>query len=108
MNSLEKQHVDFKKSNSVFFYSKPGCPYCEKLNSDLTNYGIPFKEIKIQSQDVSTMLKNVTKMTTYPMLFIGPQQIGGYSDFLQLCMTNQIEEKLNNVNIKPSKSTLDF
>ena len=108
MDSLKKNFNKFKKSDAVFFYSKPGCPYCDKLKVELESYAIPFTEIKIESKDISSMLKEVTGLNTFPMLFFGPNKIGGYSDFISLCMTNQLNEKLNLIGLKSEKESLDF
>lgn len=91
--------------NTVFFISKDGCKYCKMLEMELNNMSIPFNKLTLDSQsdsytDSIEYLKKKTDCKTFPMLYIGEQFVGGYSDFMQKRLSNEIEEMLNVINIK--------
>lgn len=86
---------------SILFYSKDMCIFCKKLEDLLFEYSIPFKKITPTSAEIDE-IKRFTKMTTFPMVLIGNECIGGYTEFYHLLMTNGLEDKLkaNNIDIK--------
>lgn len=86
---------------SILFYSKEFCPFCKKLEDLLLEYSIPFKKVTPTKTEIDG-IKNITKMTTFPMVMIGEECIGGYTEFYILLMTNGLEDKLkeNNIDIK--------
>ena len=84
----------------VFYFSKTGCSYCNRLNSDLTELQIPFRVIQLEPADYETLFA-ITKSRTFPQLFINHQYVGGYTDFSNLCMTNSIATLLAPVGITP-------
>jgi glutaredoxin len=97
---MEKVFKDLKTSNTVFYFSKAGCPYCEKLAKELSEHKIPFQQIKIDNVEHSKKLKELTGMSTFPMLYIGSTKIGGFSDFYSLLITNQLSALLNSIGLK--------
>lgn len=70
-----------KAQGGIFFYSKDGCPWCQLLETELKQSGFTcYRVIKLDSK-YHAKLKELTGMTTFPMLFFGEQCIGGYSEF---------------------------
>jgi len=88
-------------ANIFTFYSKEGCIYCASLESDLKSMCIPYTK-KVPCPEDIAALKVKTGMSTFPMIFIGEECIGGYKDFNHMVMTNTLGEKLNAHNIKCS------
>jgi glutaredoxin len=87
-------------SGQVFYVSKPGCPFCVSLASELTSHSVPFTEYIPKDQDETDTIKLHTNMTSFPMLFIGKKLIGGYNDLIHLVMTNQLATLLETVGIE--------
>lgn len=98
--NLEGVLKENMENGKVFFFSKEGCTYCGLLENDLKEYNISYKKIMITSVEDSLILKTLTGLNTYPMVYFGKNQIGGYNEFLSLCLTNELEKKLNESNIK--------
>ena len=72
-----------KDKNDVFFFSKKDCIFCQKLEKDLTRYGIRFRKIEL----LDVMKGNMCKLInwyTFPMLFIADEFIGGYTQFKEM------------------------
>ena len=91
----------------VVFFSKVGCPYCDKLEQDLINMEIPFEKIIPLTEEIPE-LKVMTKMTTFPMVYIGKECIGGYSDFSNLIATNNLQNKIQENTGVAINIPLDF
>lgn len=94
-----------KDSKSVYFFSKVGCTYCIKLEESLDSLNIPYTKYVLDPADsnygcVAGHLKDKTAMTTFPMLYIGLELVGGYSDFKTLEITNGLEPKLKAIGLK--------
>ena len=84
---------------SIKVYAKEDCIYCKKLDILLAEYNIKHTKQYLSTTKQIVDLKNISKMNTFPMVFIGPECIGGYTEFLNLLMTNSFEEKLKAHNI---------
>ena len=84
---------------SIKVYAKHGCPFCDKLDDLMHEYDIKHTKYYPSTPKQISDLKEVSKMNTFPMIFIGPECVGGYTDFLHLLMTNTFEEKLKAHNI---------
>lgn len=90
-----------QEKQRVFFFSRDTCPYCDKLAHELTQMHVPFHKITIPIEDAQakTNLVSFTNCTTFPQLFVGSTFVGGYSAFIGLVMTNQLQELFAKVNI---------
>lgn len=88
-------------NNHVFFFSREECPYCVMMSKDLDYLEIPFEKIMIPREDIAARdtLVSMTKLKTFPQLFIGNEFIGGYDALTKLIMTNQLQVKLASVGI---------
>ncbi|MBF7072031.1 glutathione peroxidase [Glaciecola sp. MH2013] len=70
----------------VSLFTKPGCPFCAKAKTLLSDAGYEFEEIVLGSQASLASLKAISGRDTVPQVFIGGQHIGGSDDleaFLQ-------------------------
>lgn len=95
---LESQ---LQQNNAIFFFSKEGCPYCDKLTEALNELDLPYSKYMVSGNpEESRQLKEATGIPTYPMLFFGAAAIGGYSDFMRLQLTSQLQEKLKAIGIE--------
>lgn len=85
--SILKQH-----ENTVFFFSRDECKYCEKLARELQMLKIPFTTIKVEKSDTDTSkaLVDLTGHKSYPMLYIGKTFIGGYTEFVKLVVSQKL------------------
>jgi glutaredoxin len=102
---FDPQKIIEDNHNNVFFFSKEQCPYCDKLERDLISHSIPFNKYTYDPshelyQDNVKVLKEVTGMNTFPMLYFGAKRIGGYSDFNTLAISNMLPQALEPIGIK--------
>lgn len=67
---------------SVTVYSLDYCPYCVQAKSLLTQRGVAYEEILVDSRDQETreQLRQRSGMKTFPQIFHGDTLIGGFSD----------------------------
>lgn len=71
-----------KKPVPVSLFSKPGCPYCAKAKTLLSEKGLAYEEIVLGKDATLASLKAITGAETVPQVFIGGELIGG-SDKLE-------------------------
>ena len=75
-----------KAPQEVSLFTKPGCPFCTKAKTLLTEAGYEYEEISLGTQASLASLKAVSGRDTVPQVFIGGKHIGGSDDleaFLQ-------------------------
>lgn len=77
----------------IMFYAKKGCSFCLKLENLLNEWGLPYKKHYPQQQEIDE-LKQKTSMKTFPMVFIGHECIGGFTEFQTLLISNELQKKL--------------
>lgn len=77
----------------IKFYAKAKCVYCIKLEQLLKELKLPYDKIYPNDNEIQS-LKDKYKMKTFPMVFLGNELIGGFTDFEHLLMTNELEKKL--------------
>jgi glutaredoxin len=70
------------KQVRVFFYSKPGCPYCMNLENDLIGSKILFKKHVVKDIIEAAEIKDRLKHNSFPIVFVDGKKIGGYSEFV--------------------------
>jgi glutaredoxin 3 len=83
-----KQSVDRQLSATennmatVTIYSLDYCPYCVQAKALLTNRGIAYEEIMVDSRDtkIREQLRQRSGMKTFPQIFHGDTLIGGFSE----------------------------
>jgi len=103
--NMDLQAIILNNAKNVFFFSKDGCPNCDKLAGMLDDVSVPYNVIKLEEQSDRLALVNLTKHNTFPQLFFGPTFIGGLAEFQKLCFTLKLEEKLKPLGIVPE---IDF
>ncbi len=65
------------KPQAVSLFTKPGCPYCTKAKTLLSEKGLVFDEIVLGIDASLTSLKAITGADTVPQVYIGGERIGG-------------------------------
>lgn len=83
----------------VTFYAKKNCIYCESMEADLVSLGVPYSKIYPQGKQLEELKK---VMSTFPMMFINNELIGGYDEFSRMLSTNTFQEKMKEFDIKCS------
>lgn len=68
------------KPEPVSIFTKPGCPFCAKAKTLLTEKGLVFEEITMGTDASLTSLKAISGRKTVPQVFIGGSHIGGSDD----------------------------
>ena len=86
-------------ANKVFIFSKSYCTYCKKAKSLLNDLKIDYKVLELDQvsngDDLQKNLKELTRQSTVPNIFINGEQIGGASDLETLSKSGKLEELLN-------------
>jgi glutaredoxin-like protein len=67
-------------SNDVFIVSKPGCPFCAKAKTLLTEKGLTYDEVVLGEHIHINGLRALSGSTTVPQIFIDGKHIGGSDD----------------------------
>jgi glutaredoxin-like protein len=68
------------KPEPVAILTKPGCPFCAKAKTLLSEHGYQYEEL-VMGKDVSfTSLKAISGNESWPQVFIGGKHIGGSDD----------------------------
>lgn len=79
---------------NVIVYTKDPCPYCVRAMQFLKNREIPYEEIDLTgNQSEINRIKRETGWATVPIILIGGQLVGGYTDLKAL----EDEGKLNDL-----------
>jgi len=79
----------------VIIYSTDGCPFCAKAKSFLTEKGISYDGIEVQSgSSVWEEMKKKTGSGSLPQILIGDEPVGGYSDLVNLEAGGELSQKL--------------
>lgn len=75
----------------IVMYSKENCPYCVAARNLLKQLQLPFNEIKFDEGSPELLaLKEKTGWPTVPIIFIGSQLIGGFTDMKKLHSAGQL------------------
>ena len=78
----------------VTVYSTAACGYCNMAKTKLDQWGIPFEEVRIDT-DPAAMMK-FTEVTngarTVPQIIIDGKPIGGFSELTELHMDGDLDE----------------
>jgi glutaredoxin len=91
-----------RNNKSILMFSRDKCVYCIKLEKELDAMSLPYQKHAMDMSDTCSIeeLKLATGMKTFPMLFIGDEKIGGYTEFRSLRIVGTLEEKLYKIGIK--------
>ena len=69
----------------ITIYGKSNCPYCKKAIKYCEVYDLPYEYIDIEKKEswFKEYLKNVSKMTTVPIIYENKDKlIGGYNELV--------------------------
>ena len=85
---------------NIIIYTLNYCPYCKKAIEFFKGKNIPFEEIDVtyDEEKMSERIKNmfhIEKELTFPQIIIDKQNIGGYSDLIQLEEEGQLDKLLS-------------
>lgn len=79
----------------VTIYTKDPCPFCVRAIQFMNNRGIVFVEFDLTGQeDKINEIKQKTGWRTVPIILIGEQVIGGYTDLKALEDEGKLEDLL--------------
>lgn len=81
---------------NIDIYTKSTCPYCIRAKSLLSQKGVSFNEIKIDSDSSlrETMIERSQGAYTVPQIFIDSRHIGGCDDLYALHARGELDELL--------------
>ena len=75
-------------------YSTGICPICDKTKSLLTKWGIPYDEVRVDSDKQA--LREFSLVTngarTVPQITIDGEWIGGFTELTELHMENKLDD----------------
>ena len=78
------------KNKEVKLFVKKSCIYCHKLIKVLKNYDFKYQVTDLAPRTViATWLISSTKSNTVPYVYLDNKYIGGYSDFMKICITDK-------------------
>jgi glutaredoxin 3 len=79
----------------VTIYTRPGCGYCARAVSVLTQKGVAFDEIEA-GMDPAKRQEMMTRSgrSTFPQIFIGDKHIGGCDDMMALERRGELDALL--------------
>jgi glutaredoxin 3 len=77
----------------ITIYSTGVCPICDKTKTLLGNWGITYKEIRVdQDRDgLKEMLELTHHARTVPQIAIDGKWIGGFSELTELKMDGELD-----------------
>ena len=80
----------------VTMYSRSWCPYCTAAKRLLTQKGVAFTEIDIESEAGARqeMIQRAGGRTSVPQIFIGERHVGGCDDLYALDDRGQLDPLL--------------
>ena len=80
----------------ITVYTTPVCGYCQAAKRLLQQRGLSFKEVDL-ARDPELRMKLSQENNGYrtvPMIYIGPEFIGGYNELAALDREGQLEQKV--------------
>ena len=70
---------------AIDIYTIKYCPYCADAKDLLSQKGVSFHEIDVNSRDVrNQMIERAGGRSTFPQIFIGATHVGGCDDLYAL------------------------
>ena len=81
----------------ITIYSTQVCPYCVAAKRLLQQKGIPFKEVDLSNDDSlrQKLSQENQGWRTVPMIFIGSEFVGGYTELAGLDKRGELDKKLH-------------
>jgi glutaredoxin 3 len=80
----------------ITVYTTPVCPYCVSAKRLLSQKGLPFKEVDLERDPELRQKLSAENggYRTVPMIFIGTEFIGGYSELAALDKSGGLAAKV--------------
>jgi glutaredoxin 3 len=76
-------------------YSRSWCPYCARARALLTDKGVSFREIDIDSTPAEAdRMRQRSGRQTVPQIFIGERHVGGCDDLHALDAAGELDALL--------------
>jgi glutaredoxin 3 len=81
----------------VMVYTKNHCSYCDSLKRLLKKINLPYEEQNLEKlpDERERLSKLAGGYRTMPMVWIGQEFIGGYTDFEALYLSGELFTKIN-------------
>lgn len=80
----------------VVIYTTLQCPYCDRAKSLLSNKGIAFEEIRVDTNEKKRVeMMERSGRRTVPQIFINDQSIGGFDALWALEQQGKLDQLLN-------------
>ena len=71
--------------NNITLYTSAHCGYCVAAKNFLTQRGLDYREIRVDlDPEARQHMRDTTRRTSVPQIFIGEHHIGGFQDMLAL------------------------
>ena len=69
----------------ITLYTTAWCGYCVAAKNFLGNHGLDFREIRVDLDPGERQrMREISKRTTVPQIFVGDHHVGGYVDMVAL------------------------
>jgi glutaredoxin 3 len=79
----------------VQIYTTQWCPYCNAAKALLTEKGVAYEEVDVESPEVRMqMVERAHGRRTVPQIFIGETHVGGFDDMAALDRRGQLDPLL--------------
>ncbi|KAJ9056779.1 Glutaredoxin [Entomophthora muscae] len=84
--------------NTLMIFSKSTCPYCTSAKDLAKKLNVQFMALEINKEangsDIQAYLKEKTKQSTVPNIFIKGKHVGGFDDFEQAHKDGTVQKLL--------------
>eukprot|EP01038_Epipyxis_sp_PR26KG_P006363 gene6363-8763_t len=107
-NQVKEKIQELLDTNPVIMFSKTTCPFCFELKRTLVSYGVNFAVFEVnQAQnytEISNELATISKIKTFPNLFINKTSVGGCSDCKELEYTGKFQSVIAPYRTRPGNT----
>tara|TARA_Y100001968_G_scaffold313156_1_gene337065 strand:+ start:30094 stop:30711 length:618 start_codon:yes stop_codon:yes gene_type:complete len=88
-----KKKVFVQKSNErIKIYILNNCPWSKRAIRLLKGLNIPYKQIVVKGDEDFNLINNITKVNTFPQIFIDDIFVGGYDSLLMLNQSGDLNK----------------
>ncbi|MBS0461384.1 MAG: glutaredoxin 3 [Proteobacteria bacterium] len=69
----------------ITLYTTASCPYCVAAKNFLRSRGLEWVEVRVDTDPAQrAVMRERSRRTSVPQIFIGPTHVGGYDDLVAL------------------------
>lgn len=84
-------------TTDIEMYATDWCPYCTRARRLLEGKGATWREIDVDaSSEARAQMRERSKRTSVPQIFIGGRHVGGYDDLKALDDAGELDPLLKN------------